>query len=390
MTNIDTSKIEVAHFIKAINTEKFKSDGRFCHKKRFKESLLAHKMSENSLIAEFAKFGLFMLEKGTRKKLDPEISTIYGYILLIKPITLLLEDTDLLSLDDFQLCSLFEQVQEIKGNNKNTNSALLNLFTYLDQTHGMSLEKINLIIISTENVDKNLLWEWEVEAILQSNELLEQDKLFIQTVFECGSRITEAYQLIGEDIDIVGELLHFRTNRLGKMKNRFSTRYIPFHNLSEKLVIDLLSNIYSQKNALFDFDETQKKQYGFSKYCLRINGIIRKITGRNVSLKHLRHTRARISFLENIDELSLRSFFQGAGNMGHSNLLTSQKNYIQSAHEESILIEVNDDDTAALLDITTTNLRQRRCRFRKENPENNMNNKMLNAFLSIEYIKKSA
>ena len=167
MTNHDKSQIEVAKFTKSLNTKKLKSEGRFYSKKRFKENLLAYEISDNLLIAEFAKFGLFMLEKGTRKKSDPEISTMYGYILLIKPITLLLEDTDFLSLDDFQLCSLFEQVQEIKGDNKNTNSALLNFFTYLDQTHGMSLEKINLIIISTENVDKNLLWEWEVEAILQ-------------------------------------------------------------------------------------------------------------------------------------------------------------------------------------------------------------------------------
>jgi site-specific recombinase XerD len=315
---------------------------------------------------------------------------MYGYILLIKPVSLLLDSTNLQSLSDFELCSLFEQVQEVKGNNKSTNSALLNLLTYLDITYGKSLEKLNLGIISTESVDKNLMWGWEVEAILQSDELVEQDKLFIQTVYECGSRITEVYQLIGEDVDTVGELLHFRTNRLGKMKNRFSTRNIPFYNLSDELVNGLLSHANKLKHALFDFDNTQKKQHDFRKFCLRINTIIKKITGRNVSLKHLRHSTARAKFLDHENETSLRSYYQDAGNMGHSNLLTSQKNYIQSTYEESVLIEVNDDDTAALLDITPANLRQRRCRFRNENPDNKMNNKMLNAFLSVEYIKKSA
>lgn len=390
MTNNDTSQIEVAYFIKSLNTEKLKSEGRFCSKKRFKENLLAHEMSDNLLIAEFAKFGLLMLEEGTRKKLDPEISTMYGYILLIKPVSLLLDSTNLKSLNNFELCSLFEQVQEIKGNNKGTNSALLNLLTFLDRTYGKSLEKLNLVIISTESVDKNLMWDWEVEAILQSDELVEKDKLFIQTVYESGSRITEAYQLIGEDIDTVGELLHFRTNRLGKMKNRFSTRYIPFYNLSDELVDGLLSHANNLKHSLFDFDNTQKKQHDFRKFCLRINAIIQKFTGRNVSLKHLRHARARIGFLENTDEISLRSFFQDAGNMGHSNLVTGQKNYIQSVFEENMLIEASDEDTAAFLDITPANVRQKRCRFRNENPDNKMNNKMLNAFLSVEYVKKAS
>lgn len=388
MTNNDTSKIEVANFTKSLNTEKFKSDGRFCHKKRFKESLLAHEMSENSLITEFVKFGLFMLGNGTRKKTDPAISTIYGYLLLIKPVSLLLDDTDLLSLNDFELCSLFEQVQEIKGDNKNTNSALLNFLTYLDISYGKSLNKLNLVITSIENVDKNIIWGWEVEAILQSNELRAIDKLFIQTVYECGSRLTEAYQLIGEDIDTVAELLHFRTNRLGKMKNRFSTRYIPFCDLSDEIVESLLSYSSNGKHALFDFDSAEKKQHDFKKYCLRINTLIKKITGRNVSLKHLRHARARIRFLENTDELSLRSFFQNSGSMGHSNLLTSQKNYIQSVNEQNVLIEMSDEDTAALLYLTTSSIRKFRSRFRQKNKNCTLSNSMLNALFCVEYIKK--
>jgi len=388
MKKIITSKNDISDFLKATNTEKLKSDGRHCQKLRFKESLFSHASNKNILVAEFANFGLYMLENGTRRKTDSAISTMFQYLSLIKPIALLLGGDNLLTLDNFQLCSLFEQVQEIKGNNKSTNSALLNLFTYLDKTHGMTLEKMDLVIISTENVDTNLLWDCEVEAIFQSDELTELDALFIMTVYECGPRITEAYQLIGEDVDTVGELLHFRTNRLGKMKNRFSTRYLKLHDLSDELVVGLLSNAYNQKKAIFDFNNTQNKQNDFRKFCLRINAIIKKITGRNVSLKHLRHSRARAKFLDHENELSLRGYYQDACNMGHSNLLTGQKNYIQSVFEENILIETNDKDTAALFDITPANVRQKRYRFRKKNPENKMSKDMLNAFLSMEYIKK--
>jgi integrase len=313
---------------------------------------------------------------------------MYEYLKLIKSIYFLLDDIDLLSLGDFQLCSLFEQVQELKGDNKSTNSALLNLFTYLDDNHGKSLTKMNLVIISTENIDKNLIWAWEVEAIINSDELSETDKLYILTQYECGTRNTETYQLIGEDIDIVGELLHFRTNRLGKMKNRYSTRYFPINYLSHELALRLLSNVNGLKNAIFDFDSAEKKQCDFRRFCMRMNAIIKKITGRNVSLKHLRHSRARIKYLEIKNEISLRSFYQNAGNMGHSNLLTGQRNYIQSVHEENILIGMSNNETAAWMGITKEDLSQQRCRYRAKNKSNKMSNEMLNTFLYIKHIKK--
>lgn len=384
------SDIDVYYFTKNTNTNKSKPDGRFGQKAQFKKSLEAYEFDKNLLIAEFAKYGLYMLENGTRKKDAPAVPTMVTYISLIKTISLLLDGTNILSLDDFQLCSLFEQVQEIKGNNKSTNSSLLNLFTYLNEARDMSLKKMDLVILSTEKVDKNLLWDWEVKAILESDELSELDKLFILILFECGPRITEAYQLIGEDIDIVGELLHLRTNRLGKMKNRYSIRCLPMQDLSEELVVGLLSNAKNMKSAIFDFDKTQNKQNDFRGFCLRINDTIKKVTERNVSLKHLRHSRVRAKFLAHKNETSLRSYYQDAGNIGHSNLLTGQKNYIQSVFEENMLIEASDEDTAAFLDITPANVRQKRCRFRNKNPTNKMTNTMLNAFLSMEYIKNNS
>ncbi|MBA6349861.1 tyrosine-type recombinase/integrase [Colwellia sp. BRX8-9] len=379
---------DVDAFVRKINTKKLQAKGRIYEKSIFKERLLAFEYDENALIAEFARFGGFMLENGTRKKENPAISTMFTYISLIKAISLLLENRTLASLNEFELCSLFEQVLEIKGDNKKTISELLNLFTFLNETFGKSLGMLELVISSTENVDKNLIWDWEVELILQSNELSALDKLFVQTVYEAGSRITEAYQLIGEDIDTVGELLHFRTNRLGAMKNRYSTRYIPFSDLTDSLVVSLLSNTQKMKEAIFDFDELKKEQISFNNFCMNINATIKKELSRNVSLKHLRHSRARIKFIDNKDNFSLRNFFQAAGRMGHNNLQTSQKHYIHSAFEENSLIEVNDDDAASLMNITSANLRTLRSRFRIANENNTMNNKTLNALLFIKHAKK--
>jgi integrase len=385
MKTLKNSAFEVDNFWNDISAIDKIPYPRLEKKQKFIEELLPYRAHINHHVEEFAKFGLFMAECKTRKAENPRVATMLRYVSLIKPVSLILQDQKLKNLNELELIGLFEEVQDIKGINNHTNSALLNLFTYLNEIYEMPLSNIELAIFSDGNVDKNLLWERELNAILSSDELSDEEKLFVLTLYETGARITEVYQLIAEDMDWIAKTLHLRTNRLGKKKNRYSTRVIPFSTLTVKLISQLLFRFQaiSAKSPLFDFDDEVNKQHNCINFCSSINRKIKKITGRHVTLKHLRHSRARIRHLNIKEPNSLRCHMQNTAYLGHSNLATGQKHYIQSVYENNIVVPMSDEVTAKLLCISIKAIHQRRSRHRKAKPDCTMSNEVLNAYLSL-------
>jgi integrase len=390
MKNNTLHNLDVTHFYKDIYTVIKDNDGRNNQKQLFKAKLIEYKNNVNPNIRAFSAFGVHMVDKGCRIVKNPRPKTMLQYISFIKPLSLLLGETDILDLGELELATVFEQIQELKGNNKSTNSALLNLYTYLHEYHGKSMGWVNLEIISVERVDVNIIWSREVDEILNSDALSDMDKLFIRIIYECGCRITEAYQLIGQDIDILGEQLHLRTNRLGKMKNRYSTRCFDLSDLSEELRRDLLLFEGSSESAFFDVNKRNNEQVDFNKFCMRINAVIKKVTERIVSLKHLRHSRARIKFKEKENSLSIRDFYQNSAHLGHSNLRTGQTNYIHSVVENNELIGMNNKVAASLMELNETALRALQARYNKKHKDNQISNMQLNALFAMERLLKKA
>ena len=385
MSSQEKKANEIRNFWDTIYDISNSTDGYMKVKLTLNDFFIEHQSDTNSFIQEFSNYGLHLIEIGTRREKSPAISTIVKYVSFIKPVYLLLEgETPIRELDEFELASLFEQIQDLKGNNNDTNSGLLNLFTYLNIANKQNLSGIDLSIHPSEQVDVNLLSDDEVNKILSSDELSPEEKLFFATLYETSARNKEVYQLLGEDVDTLAEVIHLRTNRLDKMKNRFSTRYINFSRLSENTLNGLLKQKGKSKTPLFDYDPTIEKQRGIVKFCRKLNTKIKKITGRIVSLKHLRHTKPRINHLMTKKFNSLRGHMQNSALHGHSNLATTQKHYTHSVNEGNLIYPMSDDVTLNLSGPTLDTIRKRRERFRKKVQESKMTNDELNAYLCMK------
>lgn len=298
----------------------------------FKTLLKASEFSDNDLIKEFVQYGLFMLENGTRKKRNPAISTVVGYLSAAPLIEKLLEGKSLKSLSSLELTILFEEFEEVKGQKSQTHASLLNLFTYLNTTYKLKLDEIDLTISSESGTDANVFWSHEFKALIDSSIFTQEEELFITTLYETKARISEIYQLTTNDISLISRALFIRINTLGGLKNSQSARTIFFDSLPHGIVVTLtqLKTETKRNQPIFDVDKNTNTQKDFEKYKKIINRKIRAVLNRQVSLKHFRHSSLIEEPSKPNTETSLQASFECCALRGHATPATTDKHYIHS------------------------------------------------------------
>lgn len=351
-------------------------------KNKLKSILNQAKDEACNLTQLIATWGSYMLKNGTRKTSTPAVSTIINYSLVnSKIISDILGNVSLLSLDDVEISTLFEMIIELNKSNKNSISALLSFNDFLAESFKRKDIYLGDIAWGNSGIDKRTFSVEEVLKLLNDDIFTPNELLFIQIISETGCRESEAYSLLSSDLDLIAQCIQFRKNKLDSLKNPTSRRRFPFKRLSNNLV-EKINGISTKEvnSAIFNVNEKGEKQCSYKIFCLNINTKIRQVLNTNLSLKHLRHFRARDLFL-NRDKLSLRATWQTSALIGHASPKTTQRHYIQNIFKSNDKVSMSDEELSIIFKIKLATIRQHRKRYFQYEPVT-----LANANLSMKYI----
>jgi integrase len=354
-------------------------------KDKLKSILNQAKKEACNLTQLISAWGSYMLKKGTRKTQTPAVSTVINYTLVnSKILSDILGNIALLSLDDVELSTLFEMIIELNSSNKNSISALLSFNDFLAES--FQREDIYLGDIAWKNsgIDTRTFSAEEVLTLLNDDIFTPDELFFMQILAEVGCRESEAYSLLSSDFDLIAQCIQFRKNKLDSLKNSTSRRPFSFKRLSNGLV-EKINDISGKgvNSAIFNVNEEDGKQSSYKMFCLNLNTKIRKVLNNNLSLKHFRHFRARVLFL-NRDKFSLRDTWQVSALMGHASPKTTQRHYIQNIFKSNAKIPMTDEELSIIFKIKLATIRQHRKRYFQYEPV-----ALANANLSIKYITET-
>ena len=365
-SNNNKEAISLNDELKSLNSS-LRTKKRLLVREELKGILNKYLNSNSEFAYVLSSWGLDMLANGTRKTISPAPSTILTYLIVNTSTFInILSDQCLLQMNDFEISCLFDEVLEINGVNKHTLSSLLNFSDFLAAAANKSNIIIDSNMWSVESVDINYFSDHEIET-LREHEWESEERIFIELLIQSGGRCSEVYALIYDDIDIIGNSVQLRTNRLSRLKNRFSIRPISFDFISLEVINKLktLKEAHKKTQPIFDWSYTEEKQKNYKSYCFSVNKKIQNILKRKVNIKHFRHTFASSNFRKN-KKSSLRSIWQDAATLGHSSPFTSQKHYIHDVFNENRIHPIDDFFLSEITGLKQATIRKKRSRLYKD------------------------